>query len=138
MVKTTTNRRLVQIGRVAVKTSGKDAGSTGTIVNIIDQNRVLIDGTGSKQGLRRQVANLRDIEITPLHQVVQFNSGSKAVAEATKKSGVDAKWHESAWAKKIAVRAARKTMTDFERFQLRRIKRQRNALVRAAFHSKKN
>ena len=46
-------KKFVEIGRVAVLNTGKDAGKIAAIVNVIDQNRVLIDGPTS--GVPRQV-----------------------------------------------------------------------------------
>jgi large subunit ribosomal protein L14e len=46
-------KKFVEIGRVAYVNSGPEAGKIAAIVNVIDQNRVLIDGPTS--GVRRQV-----------------------------------------------------------------------------------
>ena len=46
-------KKFVEIGRVAVLGQGPDAGKIAAIVNVIDQNRVLVDGPTS--GVLRQV-----------------------------------------------------------------------------------
>lgn len=43
---------------------------------------------------------------------------------------IDAKWAESAWAKKLAVRATRANLSDFERFQVMVLKKQRKFAVK--------
>jgi len=42
-----------------------------------------------------------------------------APCQAIEKSGVLAKWADTAWAKKLASRAKRATLSDFERFQVK-------------------
>ena len=46
----------MEIGRVAYVNAGPEAGKIVAIVNVIDQNRVLIDGPTS--GVRRQVGKM--------------------------------------------------------------------------------
>ncbi len=47
-------KKFVEIGRVAYINAGPEAGKIAAIVNVIDQNRVLVDGPTS--GVRRQVS----------------------------------------------------------------------------------
>ena len=44
----------VEIGRVVLISEGRDTGKIAVIVNVIDQNRVLIDG-GTITGVERKV-----------------------------------------------------------------------------------
>lgn len=48
-----------------------------------------------------------------------------AVKAAWEKAGIDEKWRESNWAKKRAQQVRRKALTDFERFKVMRLKKQR-------------
>lgn len=48
-----------------------------------------------------------------------------AVKAAWEKAGIDAKWKESNWAKKRVQQQRRKALTDFERFKVMRLKKQR-------------
>jgi large subunit ribosomal protein L14e len=59
-------------------------------------------------------------------------SGSSAVKRAWEKAGIDAKWKESNWAKKRQTQARRKALTDFERFKVLRLKKQRRFEQRKA------
>ena len=70
-------KKFVEIGRVAVLGQGPDAGKIAAIVNVIDQNRVLIDGPTS--GVRRQEYPLRQLELTPIRVKFAFNARSKVV-----------------------------------------------------------
>ncbi|MFO7797317.1 MAG: 50S ribosomal protein L14e [Promethearchaeati archaeon] len=59
------------IGRVCVKTLGREAAKHCVIVDIIDKNYLLIDGTKVK---RRRV-NYKHIE--PLDEVIELKKGAK-------------------------------------------------------------
>ena len=81
-------KKFVEIGRVAVLGQGPDAGKIAAIVNVIDQNRVLIDGPTS--GVRRQEYPIRQLQLTPLRVKFAFNARSKVVRkelESNKVSG---------------------------------------------------
>ena len=54
----------IQIGRVIVKTSGREAGKKGVIVNIIDPNYVLLTGPKSLTSVRRRKCNIKHLEPT--------------------------------------------------------------------------
>ncbi|HIP17065.1 MAG TPA: 50S ribosomal protein L14e [Methanothermococcus okinawensis] len=49
----------IEIGRVCVKTLGREAGKTCVIIDIIDKNFVLIDGN-----VKRRRCNIKHIEPT--------------------------------------------------------------------------
>ena len=81
-------KKFVEIGRVAVLGQGPDAGKIAAIVNVIDQNRVLIDGPTS--GVRRQEYPIKQLQLTPLRVKFAFNARSKVVRkelESNKVSG---------------------------------------------------
>ncbi len=54
----------IQIGRVIVKTNGREAGKKGVIIDVINQNYVLVAGPKSLTGVRRRKCNIRHIEPT--------------------------------------------------------------------------
>ncbi|CAD6186360.1 unnamed protein product [Caenorhabditis auriculariae] len=107
--------RVVQVGRVVFISEGKDEGKLATIVNVIDGNRVLIDGPTS--GVVRGVRNLKELQLTKF---------TAAVEEAK----VDEQFKKSAWAKKIQQKALKSRMTDFDRYKLMRAKQMRNRIIR--------
>lgn len=71
--------------------------------------------------------------MTP-HVVAKLPRGarSSAVAKKWEAADIDAKWKESAWAKKIAQRKRRAELTDFERFQVLILKKQKRYAVNKA------
>ncbi|KAG7866953.1 hypothetical protein KL918_003148 [Ogataea parapolymorpha] len=118
------NWRLVQVGRVVLVNN-----KLATIVEIIDQKRVLIDGPA----IQRQSISLGKTVLTPL--VLEGLPRGARTATVSKKwtaADIDAKWAKTSWAKKIAQRERRSQLTDFERFQVLVLKKQRNYAVKKA------
>lgn len=125
------NWRYVEVGRVVLINSGASTGKLATIVEIVDQKKVLIDGPTT--GVPRQAISLALITLTPhVIEKVPRGVGSTALAKKWEASQVEAKWNNSAWAKKIAQRQRRRELTDFERFQVLVLKKQRRYAVNKA------
>ena len=70
------------IGRICVKTMGREAGIYCIIVDIIDKNYLLIDGLK----VRRRRINYKHIEPTSDVIDVQKGADHKAVEDAIKKA----------------------------------------------------
>ncbi|KAK3395543.1 ribosomal protein L14-domain-containing protein [Sordaria brevicollis] len=123
--------RLVEVGRV-LKLEG---GSLATIVEIVDHKRVLVDGPSSDSKLAspRGVVSLSKTLLTPL-VIEKLPRGARtgAVKKAWEAAGIDAKWKESNWAKKSLQQERRKALTDFDRFKVMRLKKQRRFEERKA------
>ena len=68
--------KMIEIGRLAVKTAGRDAGLKCVVVDILDDKFVLIDGE-----TRRRKCNILHLE--PLKEVIKINKN--APHEAIKK-----------------------------------------------------
>eukprot|EP00051_Salpingoeca_urceolata_P026150 m.476270 g.476270 ORF g.476270 m.476270 type:complete len:135 (-) comp20484_c0_seq1:34-438(-) len=122
-------KRYVEIGRVVLINSGPDAGKTAVIVDVIDQNRALIDGPNSN--VARRAANFKTLSLTDLTIKVPASAGSTAVAKAWKAADVTTKWEQTAWAKKLATRAKRANLNDFERFVVKINKQKRSRIVKS-------
>lgn len=77
---------MIEIGRLVVKTAGRDACKKGVIVDILDDKFVLVDGE-----TRRRKVNFLHIE--PLNQVIKIekNSSHEAVSKALKEIGLEAR-----------------------------------------------
>merc|ERR1719427_1716457 len=61
---------------------------------------------------------------------VPHSARQKFVRKAWEKAGINEKWIESSWAKKIEARQKRSKMSDFDRFKVMRAKRMRNKIIR--------
>ena len=77
---------MIEIGRVAVKTAGRDAGKKCVIIDILDNKFVLIDGQ-----TRRRRCNILHIE--PLGEVISIekNASHDVVKEVFKDLGIELK-----------------------------------------------
>ena len=60
---------MIQIGRLCMKTAGRDAGCKCVVVDILDDNYVLIDGE-----TRRRKCNVLHLE--PLKEVIDIKKGA--------------------------------------------------------------
>jgi large subunit ribosomal protein L14e len=120
-------RRFVEIGRVALVNYGPDYGKLVVIVDVIDQNRALVDSPGM---VRTQInfkrLSLTDITIPELPRAPP----KKVLRKAYEDAEVEHKWAGSAWGRKLAVRRRRAAMTDFERFKVMVARVKRSSIVR--------
>ncbi|KAJ1360219.1 hypothetical protein KIN20_019142 [Parelaphostrongylus tenuis] len=121
-------KRLVQIGRVVFIAKGKDAGKIATIVDVVDGNKVLIDGPST--GVVRCVRNLKDLQLTKFVVKIRVGQRTKRVKEAFDAAKISEEFKKTNWSKKIEQKAIRAKMTDYERYKLMKAKQMRNRLVR--------
>ncbi|KAI8997302.1 60S ribosomal protein L14e [Pilobolus umbonatus] len=126
----TTFKRQVEVGRVVLVNHGPSAGKLAVIVEIIDHNRALIDGPTT--GVPRQAFAYRRMVLTPLVVNIPRGVGKTALSKALKKDETVAKWEKSAWAKKLEQRKVRASLTDFDRFKLRKLQNKRRFVLSAA------
>lgn len=75
---------MIEIGRLCVKIAGRDAGRKCVIIEILDKNRVLIDGQ-----TRRRPCNVLHIE--PLKEMLKIRKGAshEEVADAFKELNLE-------------------------------------------------
>jgi large subunit ribosomal protein L14e len=109
-------------------TYGPDTGKLAVIVDIVDHTRVLVDGPTT--GVARQAIGVRRIALTPL----VLKKLPRAVRTGTLRKVVEAQklteqWAQTSWGKKIAARQARKSLNDFERFKVMRLKKQARNII---------
>jgi large subunit ribosomal protein L14e len=79
------------IGRICIKTMGREAGSYCVVIEIIDKNYILIDGLNVK---RRRV-NYKHVE--PLAESIEIKKGAdhKTVESVIKKAKLEKKMNSS-------------------------------------------
>lgn|SRR3989338_1744194 len=77
---------MFDVGRLAVKIAGRDAGKKCVVVEVLDRTYVLVDGE-----TRRRKCNIAHLE--PMNEVVDIQKGAshEAVAAALKQGGIDAR-----------------------------------------------
>lgn len=92
--------------------------------------QALVDGPTT--GVPRQSISLGHVVLTPLSYSLPRGSRTSTVAKKFEAAGVESKWSSSSWAKKIAQRERRRALTDFERFQVLVLKKQKRYAVKKA------
>jgi len=77
----------IEVGRICVKLTGREAGRKCVIVDVIDKNFVLITGPKAVTGIKRRRANINHVE--PIQDKIKIKRGStdEEVTEALKASG---------------------------------------------------
>ncbi|MGA3192708.1 MAG: 50S ribosomal protein L14e [Candidatus Bathyarchaeia archaeon] len=76
----------IEVGRICVKVSGREAGRKCVIVDVVDKSFVLITGPKTVTGIRRRRANVNHVE--PLQDRVEIKRGASddEISEALKAS----------------------------------------------------
>ena len=77
----------IEVGRVCVKLSGREAGRKCVIIDLTDKSFVMITGPKSVTGIKRRRVNINHIE--PLQDKIEVTRGvsDEEVSEALKASG---------------------------------------------------
>lgn len=96
--------------------------------------QALIDGPST--GVPRQPFTYRRLVLTPyVLKKLPRSAGSATVKKVWDASEVEAKWAKSAWCQKRQAQEKRRNTTDFERFEVMLLKKQRRRLVQVRFSS---
>jgi len=64
----------IEIGRICVKTYGREAGRKCIIIDIVDDNYVVVTGPKNISGVRRRRANINHVE--PLDKKIEISKGA--------------------------------------------------------------
>ncbi|XP_027688177.2 60S ribosomal protein L14, partial [Chelonia mydas] len=119
---------LQEIGRVAYISFGPHAGKLVALVDVIDQNRALVDGPCS--GVRRQAMPFKCMQLTDFVLRFPHSAHLKHVRVAREKENINEKWIGTRWAKKIEAREKKAKMTDFDRYKVMKAKKMRNRIIK--------
>merc|ERR1712226_1433891 len=111
---------------------GEDVGKVAVIVDVVDQNRALV--SCPQTGVSRKMVNFKCMSITDfVIEKLPHSIRDGPLSKAIDKSEVLTKWEETPWAKKLASRARRAQLNDFERFQVKVHTQTRNRIIRKEF-----
>ncbi|XP_051141715.1 60S ribosomal protein L14-1 [Andrographis paniculata] len=119
-------KRYVEIGRVALVNYGKDYGKLVVIVDVIDQNRALVDAPDMVRGQM----NFKRLSLTDIKIDIKRVPKKKALVAAMEAADVKGKWEKSSWGRKLIVQKRRAALNDFDRFKLMLAKIKRAGIVR--------
>lgn len=77
---------MIEVGRICVKTAGRDAGKSCIIIEVIDDNFVMVDGY-----TRRRKVNVKHLEPLPTVAKIKKNATHEEVVSELEKSGMKEK-----------------------------------------------
>ncbi|CAD5120368.1 DgyrCDS8941 [Dimorphilus gyrociliatus] len=124
-------KRFIEIGRVAYIAYGPSKGKLIVIVDVIDQNRVLVDGPCT--AVKRQAVNIKQLHLTKFVIKMPYGLRTGLIKKIWEKEEIEKKWAKTVWAKKIASKKLRENLSDFDRFKLMKMKQARNRLINTEF-----
>ncbi|CAA6662497.1 unnamed protein product [Spirodela intermedia] len=116
-------KRYVEIGRVALVNYGKDYGRLVVIVDVVDQNRVLVDYPDIVRGQM----NLKRLQLTDLKIEIPRVPKKKTLAAALEEAEQVGK---QLLGRKLIVQKRRAALNDFDRFKVMLARIKRAAVVR--------
>ncbi|KAM7536437.1 hypothetical protein Aperf_G00000082909 [Anoplocephala perfoliata] len=126
--------RLVERGRVVFITHGAYARKVAVIVEIIDQNRVLIEGPCD--GVPRRPVNLKRLHLTKFVMKIPVHCGTLGIKDLWHRQKIGERWKKSVWARKLAKKERRASLNDFQRFQVMVARQQKNRIIAGYRHRK--
>merc|ERR1719230_498489 len=103
-------KRFVEPGRLALVTYGPCEGKVCTIIDIVNQRRVVVDGPESLTGVPRHQITVSRLSLTDFKCDIKKGAREKTLKKALADEEILKKWGTSAWAKKMATRKVRKDM----------------------------
>jgi len=121
--------RYVEVGRVVLVNYGPEAGKLATIIDIVDSNKCLIEGPADITGVERQVIPFKRISLTDLTVKVSRNARAGTLKKAWAAADTLNKWEASSWAKKLAAKKKRASLSDFDRFKVMVAKKEKSAII---------
>ncbi len=79
---------MIEVGRVCVKTAGRDAGGYCVIIKVLDENTVEITGPKDVSGVRRKKCNIKHLELTEKKVNIKEGATDEEVKAAIEKEGL--------------------------------------------------
>ena len=122
-------KRFVEVGRVVLINHGPEAGKLATIIDVVDQNKCLVDGPAEITGVQRQVVPFTRVALTDLKVKIVRNARQKTLVKAWTEADTKAVWDKSSWAKKLAAKKKRATLNDFDRFKVMVARKQKSEII---------
>lgn len=78
----------IEVGRICIKISGREAGRKCVIVDIVDDNFVLITGPKSISGVKRRRCNVNHIEVLDMKIDIPKGASDEEVVKALEQAGL--------------------------------------------------
>lgn len=122
-------KHLVEIGRIAYVGYGRNAGKPVAIVDVIDQNRALVDGPCSK--VARQPIRFKRLRLTKHKLNFDHSAPTRVVKREWEKNEITKKWQEGFQFKRLLADRRRKDLSDLGRFKVYKLKQKVNKIVKS-------
>jgi large subunit ribosomal protein L14e len=119
--------RFMQVGGVVLINFGPDKNKLAVVVDIVDQNKCLVDG--GTLGIRQMISYSR-IAMTDFVVTIERNARPKEITKAWTDADMTAKWEGTSWAKKLSSKVKRANLNDFGRFKVMVAKKQKSEIIR--------
>ncbi|WP_456482836.1 50S ribosomal protein L14e [Methanopyrus kandleri] len=78
----------IEVGRICVKTAGREAGKYCVVVDIVDENFVIVTGPKDVTGVKRRRCNIKHLEPTPEKVDIDRGASDEEVKEALEEAGL--------------------------------------------------
>lgn len=128
--------RFVEAGRVALVNYGEHLNNLVVIVDILDQNRVLVDAPS--HNVKRHVHSLKRLTLTSIKlDNVERGASEEDVKKAYKEADVDGVFAASSWGKKLERKQKRANLNDFDRFKVMVARMKRSKAINAEYEKLK-
>ena len=105
------------------------------IIDVVDQRRALVDGPCS--GVARQAVGFNKLWLTDFKLKISHSAREKQVRKAYEEANINTKWEQTSWARRIARKARRAQLTDFDRFKLKVLRQRKNNIVKGKYNQLK-
>jgi large subunit ribosomal protein L14e len=127
-------RKYAEVGRVCLVTYGPDFGKLCVILEIIDQNRALVDGPSTVTGVLRQQMNFKRLSLTNIKIKIHRSARLKQLTKAFNDAKVLEQWSKNSYAKKLENQKKRDSLNDFDRFKVMLARQRRSRIVKQEFN----
>ena len=77
----------IEVGRICVKISGREAGKRCVVVDVVDKNFVLATGPPKVSGVKRRRVNVKHVEPTQAKIDIKRGATDEEVTEALTAAG---------------------------------------------------
>ena len=101
--------------------------------------QVLVEGPSEDptQRVARQMMPFRRMSLTPFKVNIGVEPRVGTLKKALAKDEIMAKWAATGWAKKLATKAKRASLNDFQRFQVMVARKKKSAIIKKAIKAVK-
>jgi len=131
-------RKYMELGRVVLITNGRNRNTIAMVVDIVDQNWVMIDGTVFDQleqgrSSERRLCNIKDLQLTHLKTKIRYRANAKWLKWRIAEAKLVEEWHKCPTFQKLEDRRHKKLSTDLERWRVQYNRKQRSFLIKAKY-----